>query len=161
LLDDEFKSWFPEYNDDQFCRIDNILLQRSSDNKVWAPVNPIYEFSENLFNNAQELFGQEEYSLALASIDKAIEMFDKNEYKKLREKIIKVINNQYLSGAIIGGTIFPIIGNISGIMIGFIFQNAFSTDIQTSKRRFFSAFWTSLVVNACLLLILSIILFVM
>ena len=155
-LDDEFKSWFPKYKEDQFKLIEAILFDRSRDNEIWAPVSPISEFNENLFNNAQELFKRKEYSLALDSLDKAIEMFDKKEHKELHKKIVDIINSQYLSGAIIGGTIFPIIGNISGIVIGFIFQNGFS--IRTSRRRFFSAFWASFIVNGFLLIILSIIL---
>ena len=129
------------------------------EDQVWAPVSPVSDICEKWFSDAQEAFKKKEYSIALDSMDKVIEMFDKGEHKKFREKISRIINIQYLSGAIIGGSICPVVGNILGIMIGLIFKNAYSNYIRTSRRRFFSAFWTSFVVSGFLSIILSIILF--
>jgi hypothetical protein len=89
--------------------------------------------------------------------DKVIEMFDKEEHKEFHEKIIKIIHREYLNGAVVGGSICPVIGNIFGIIIGFICQNAFSTNIRTSRKRFFGAFWVSFIINTIFEAILVII----
>lgn len=129
-----------------------------ADDKVHAPVSPISEICQNIYNNAQEAFKKKDYCAALDLATKATEMFKKEEYQKFRIKVFKIISSQYLIGAILGGTICPIIGNIIGIPIGFIFRNVFLSDIRTSKKRFFCAFCTSFTVNLLLTIILSFIL---
>ncbi|MCX5706004.1 MAG: DnaJ domain-containing protein [Candidatus Omnitrophica bacterium] len=114
---------------------------------VWAPVSPISEYRDNLFSDAKREFGNKAFSRALSLIDKTIEMSSKKEYNDFRDKIVNKIHQQYIVGAVAGGTIFPLIGNISGVFIGLILRNHFSTRLNSEKKRFAYSFWTSFIVN--------------
>ena len=126
---------------------------------VWASISPITEYRDNLFNEASKEFSIKAYSNALSLIEKAIEMSPKKEYGEFKAKITKKIHQQYVLNAFLGGTIFPVIGNISGILIGLILRYIYSTDIKSDKQRVKYSFWSSFIINLTLAVILFLLLY--
>lgn len=126
---------------------------------VFAPVNPISEYRENIFSKAQKEFGDKRYSEALDLIERAIAISNKNEYIVFKRKTIHEIHEQYMVGGSTGGIIVPLAGNLLGAIVGGIYKNIFSTKLKDAKKRFLYPFWTSLIINVPLFALISIYLF--
>ena len=123
---------------------------------VFAPINPISEFREDIFSNAKKEFDGKKYSEALDLIDRAMAISIKSEYTLFKKKTIDRIHRQYVIGGVLGGSIVPIAGNLLGFFVGGICRNIFSTKIKEAKKRFKYPFWTSLIINIPLFVLLII-----
>jgi tetratricopeptide (TPR) repeat protein len=122
------------------------------DNVVFAPNSPFVEAAEAFLRKSKELLKTKKYDEAYGEVKKSSDILPQWKEQQLFEKKIRnKIRGQYVWGGVLGGTIFPVVGNILGFAIGEVFNKVFFLKIKVAKKRFLRPFYTSVVINSFLL----------